>query len=221
MEEKTIKVLYYGDSNTWGFTPGSGLRLDEDSRWPTLLQKKLGNRYTVIEDGIIGRTTIYDDPVNPYRNGLKGLGYSLQTYCPLDMVILCLGTNDLQFTNLAGEIRGVKELLRTLNNANSIFTGSTKLWRAEPKVLLVAPTPFHADHDRLRPDTLMCGKVEDSRRFGETYQQIAAQYGAAFFDSGTVAQSSPVDSLHMDADSHRRLAAAISAEVERIMANKA
>lgn len=211
-------ILCYGDSNTWGFTPGAGVRFDENTRWPALLQKELGEKYYVVEDGIIGRTTVYDDPVNPYRNGLTGLGYSLQAHCPLDLVIVSLGGNDLQFTNLAGVIRGVKEILRTLNNANAIFTGSTKLWRAEPKVLLVAPTPLHDDHDRIRPDTSLCGRVEDSRRFGEVYAQIAPAYGAAFLDAGEVAGPSAVDGIHMDADSHRRLAVRIAEEVRSIMA---
>lgn len=210
-------VLCYGDSNTWGFTPGLGVRFDENTRWPTRMSAQLGEAYRVIEDGIIGRTTVYDDPVNPYRNGLTGLGYSLQTHCPLDLVILCLGTNDLQFTNLAGVIRGVKELLRTLNNANAIFTGSTKLWRAEPRVLLVAPPPLHDDHDRLRPDTAMVGRVEDSRRFGEVYAQIAPAYGAAFVDAGEVAGPSAVDGIHMDAESHRALADLLAGKVRELM----
>lgn len=217
MAEKQFKVLCYGDSNTWGFTPGSGVRFEKDSRWPALMQKELGNRYEVVEDGIIGRTTIYDDPVNPYRNGLTGLGYSLQTHCPIDLVVLCLGTNDLQFTNLAGVIRGIKELLRTLKNANAIFTGSTVLFRTEPKILLVAPPALHDDHDKMRPDTAMCGRVEDSRRFGEVFRQIAPAYGAAFVDAAEVAQASAVDCIHMDADSHRRLSALVAAEVRRIM----
>lgn len=217
MKNTPIKVLCYGDSNTWGFTPGLGVRFGKDSRWPALMQKELGDGYEVIEDGIIGRTTVYDDPVNPYRNGLTGLGYSLQTHCPIDLVVVCLGSNDLQFTNLAGVIRGIKEILRTLKNANTIFTGSTRLFRTEPKILLVAPPPLHDDHDRMRPDTAMCGRVPDSRRFGEVYRQIAPQYGAAFLDAGAVAQASDVDGIHMDADSHRRLAAAISAQVRQIM----
>lgn len=214
---REYRVLCYGDSNTWGFTPGSGVRLDENSRWPALLAAQLGEGYRVVEDGIIGRTTVYDDPVNPYRNGLTGLGYSLQTHCPLDLVILFLGTNDLQFTDLAGVIRGVKELLRTLNNANAIFTGSTRLWRGEPKILLVAPPALHEDHDRLRPDTAMCGRVADSRRFAQVYAQIAPTYGAAFVDAGAVACASAVDAIHMDAHSHRRLAAVLCGEVRRLM----
>lgn len=212
-----IKILCYGDSNTWGFTPGSGVRFDKDTRWPSLLQQELGDGYEVIEDGIIGRTTIYDDPVNPYRNGLTGLGYSLQTHCPIDLVILYLGTNDLQFTNLAGTIRGIKELLRTLKNANAIFTGSTLLFRTVPRVLLVAPPALHDDHDKMRPDTAMCGRVGDSRRFGEVFRQIAPTYGAAFLDAAEVAQASAVDCIHMDAESHRRLAPFIAKEVLRIM----
>lgn len=215
--KEKIRVLCYGDSNTWGYTPGSGFRFDDDVRWTALMQKELGTRYKVLESGMNGRTTVYDDPVNPYRNGLKGLGYALQSEKPLDLVVLCLGTNDLHFTNVAGAARGMEELLRTIYNANVIYNGSTPVFRVAPRVLLVAPIALHKDYDQLRQDTLLCGKVADSRRFAELYRPLAEKYGAAFLDAATVAQASAVDAIHMDADSHRRLAALISAAVRQIM----
>ena len=28
-----IRILCYGDSNTWGYIPGTGKRFDENTRW--------------------------------------------------------------------------------------------------------------------------------------------------------------------------------------------
>ncbi len=28
------RILCYGDSNTWGFTPGTGVHQSQDSAWP-------------------------------------------------------------------------------------------------------------------------------------------------------------------------------------------
>lgn len=216
MEEK-MRILCYGDSNTWGYTPGSGVRFDENTRWTALMQKELGEKYRVLESGMNGRTTVYDDPVNPYRNGRKGLGYALQSEKPIDLVVLCLGTNDLHFTNIAGAARGMDEVLRTIYHSGAIYNGSTPVFGTVPRVLLVAPIALHENYDQLREGTLLCGRVEDSRRFAEFYRPLAEKYGAAFLDASAVAKASAVDGIHMDAESHRRLAPVIAAEVRRIM----
>lgn len=212
-----LRVLCYGDSNTWGYTPGSGVRFDESVRWTARMQTALGTQYTVLESGMNGRTTVYDDPVNPYRNGYKGLGYALQSAKPLDLVVLCLGTNDLHFTDAVGAARGMEELLRTIYHSGTIYQGSTPVFRTVPRVLLVAPIALHEQYDQLRPDTLLRGKEADSRRFGELYRPLAQKYGAAFLDASTVAEASAVDGIHMDGESHRRLAALIAPEVRRIL----
>lgn len=59
-------------------------------------RKKLGEQYHVIEEGCSGRTTVYDSPGEPWKNGLSYLKPCLHTHKPLDIVILMLGTNDLK-----------------------------------------------------------------------------------------------------------------------------
>ena len=41
-----------------------------------------------------GRTTVWDDPLEPGRCGIQALPMALQSHKPLDLVILFLGTND-------------------------------------------------------------------------------------------------------------------------------
>ena len=89
-------VLVYGDSNSWGFEPGSGKRYGEEVRWTGVLAENLGSDTRVIEEGLNGRTTVFDDPLEPGRNGKTYLGPCLQSHHPLDLVILMLGTNDLK-----------------------------------------------------------------------------------------------------------------------------
>ena len=44
MGEK-IKILCYGDSNTWGYIPGTDhQRFSKDERWPGALQRMLGDK---------------------------------------------------------------------------------------------------------------------------------------------------------------------------------
>lgn len=50
----------------------------------------------IIEAGLNGRTTTFDDPYNEHRNGRKTLPVLLKQHQPLDMLIIMLGTNDLK-----------------------------------------------------------------------------------------------------------------------------
>ena len=47
-------ILCYGDSNTYGLMPDSPDRYPRDVRWTGILQKKLGEDYYVIEEGLSG-----------------------------------------------------------------------------------------------------------------------------------------------------------------------
>ena len=89
-------ILCYGDSNTYGLMPDSPDRYPRDVRWTGILQKKLGEDYYVIEEGLSGRTTLWDDPIEEHKNGKKYLLPCLDSHKPVDLVILMLGTNDLK-----------------------------------------------------------------------------------------------------------------------------
>ena len=56
-----MNILCFGDSNTWGYKPDKSGRYDENIRWTGLLQKKLGSGYHIIEEGLCGRTTVFQD----------------------------------------------------------------------------------------------------------------------------------------------------------------
>ena len=89
-------ILCYGDLNTWGYIPGTGERYPHDVRWTGVLKQTLGVGYHVIEEGLNGRTTVWDDPLMDGRNGKEYLTPCLASHAPLDSVIILLGTNDLK-----------------------------------------------------------------------------------------------------------------------------
>ena len=64
------RIVCYGDSNTWGYCAATGNRYDDDQRWVPMLQQLLGDQYSVLEEGLSGRTTVFDDPLFPALNGL-------------------------------------------------------------------------------------------------------------------------------------------------------
>ena len=102
-----MKVICFGDSNTYGYcnegdSADPGERFNEEERWTRLLQKKLGDDYLVIEEGLNGRTTCFEDPL---REGLKGLDYispCLRSHAPIDKLIIMLGTNDIALYGVDG-----------------------------------------------------------------------------------------------------------------------
>jgi lysophospholipase L1-like esterase len=62
-------ILCYGDSNTFGFNPATQARFLYADRWTGVLARELGSDYRVIEEGLGGRTTGWDDPILESRNG--------------------------------------------------------------------------------------------------------------------------------------------------------
>jgi len=104
-----MRILCYGDSNTWGYISGTDhQRYDNKERWPKLLQKKLGDDYEIIEEGLNSRTLFTDD-TRPGKEGRIGFEYlkpCLYTHDKVDIIILMLGTNELKdsFNNSADNI---------------------------------------------------------------------------------------------------------------------
>jgi lysophospholipase L1-like esterase len=135
-------VLCYGDSITWGYNPANRNRMTGNERWTGVLGNGLGNDYTVIEEGLNGKTTVWDDPLNGvYKNGLKYLIPCLDSHRPIDLCILLLGINDLKkrFSLSGVEIaRGIMVLIEVIKKSE------TGLGGLKPKILILTPpyNPF-------------------------------------------------------------------------------
>lgn len=200
-------ILCYGDSNTWGAVPGTLTRHPIDVRWTGVLANELGAEYRIIEDGINGRSTVWDDPGNMCRNGLAGLGYSLYRAKPLDLVILMLGTNDLNYTDAAGYYEGISMLAKRILRANEHYPGTSNVFPGEVKLLLVSPIELHPD----------APKYAESRKFAALTEQLAHQLQVPWLDAAVYAKPSPVDLCHMDAQEHAQLGRAIAEKVKTIL----
>ena len=89
-------ILCFGDSNTWGYNPENRQRFGPEERWTGILRNSLGEDYRVIEEGLNGRTTLWDDPIEGFKNGLDYLMPCLESHRPFDLITIMLGTNDLK-----------------------------------------------------------------------------------------------------------------------------
>jgi lysophospholipase L1-like esterase len=204
-------IVCYGDSNTWGYNPTSGGRYAPDERWPGVMRAALGEGYTVIEEGLNGRTTVWDDPFEPGCNGKTYFLPCLLTHHPLDLVIILLGTNDLKhrFGLSAHDIaRGVGTLVSI---AQASDTGPED---GPPPVLMVAPPPVA----RLTDFALdFEGAEEKSRAFGRAYRLLAEELDCAFLDAGDVVISSDRDGIHLDVDQQATLGRALAEKVVELL----
>jgi lysophospholipase L1-like esterase len=204
-EAKT--VLCYGDSNTWGSDPATRRRFPADVRWTGVLADRLGDGYWVIEEGLNGRTTRWDDAIELGRNGLTTLRPCLESHNPLDLVIIMLGTNDLKrrFDLSASDIaQSAAELAAMARHFAHTEAG------APARVLLVAPP---AVTTLTQYDQMFAGAHEKSRQFSHYYRLAAGWHDLPFFDAGAAIVSSETDGIHFDPDEHRKLGEALAAEV--------
>ena len=87
----------------------------------------LGKEYRIIEEGMGGRTTVWDDPLEPLRNGLTFLPVALQSHQPLDLVILSLGTLSLIHIFFLPEDNSMKQPLIDLVGISKSFGGELVL----------------------------------------------------------------------------------------------
>jgi len=188
-------VLCYGDSNTWGYEASTQERLGRWDRWPGVLQRELGDDVHVIEEGLNGRTTAFEDPYRSGRHGLSSLPMLLDTHAPLDAVVIMLGTNDLFVPgdlNAFHAARGVGAMVELIR-AREPVAGRV------PAIVVVAPPPFgpigpwEAESPRA---------VEASGRFGEAFRRLAADLDVPLVDLGEHVASSPRDGIHFEIADH-------------------
>ena len=217
------RILCYGDSNTWGFVPSltGDDRWPEDVRWTGVCQKKLGADYRILEDGLNGRTTVWDDFEGPWRNGKDALGYTLLSQKPIDLFVLSLGVNDLKFVDAITAGEGTKKLLQMILDADAVFNGQrTGIFRHAPKILVLGLVQLHPDIIKIQPDTAFCEKYKESLRLEREQQKVAMELGLPFLPMSRWACASPVDGVHMDAENHYRYGNVVAEKIQEIFKDK-
>jgi lysophospholipase L1-like esterase len=194
-------ILCFGDSNTWGYNPENGTRFGPEIRWTGVLQTDLGTGYTIIEEGLNARTTVFADPVEGTRidrNGRNHLGILLESHRPIDLVIVMLGLNDLKrrLAVSAYDIaQGAGELVQIVQCSRSGPQNQA------PEVLLIAPAPVKTLNNL---GELFAGAVEKSQSFGRYYARISQGLGCQFINGAEVVEYDPSDGIHLGADSHAK-----------------
>ena len=208
-------ILCIGDSNTHGFctdpseSADHGSRYNEEERWTCLLQKALGEEYLVIEEGLNGRTCVYDDPDMDSVNLLRVLHALLNSHEPLELLILMLGTNDAKEKFHTDPTKIAVGMQMLVEDAKTV-----PCWGAAgPRILVVAPVPIE---EGVTYDDFNAESVKATRGLAREYAFLSVREGVGFLDAGGC-ELTAVDHVHLTRKGHRQLAERIETAVREIM----
>ncbi|MDR0403609.1 MAG: SGNH/GDSL hydrolase family protein [Treponema sp.] len=208
-------ILFYGDSNTWGYVPGAGTRFPYERRWTSIVRKKLGPDYDVIVEALNGRTTVFDDPLRSARNGQFAFSVILESHAPINLLVIMLGSNDCKehLHNRAVTIaRGMRSLVELARGKGFGPDGG------DPKILILSP-PLITKGDQRRANFDLrefTGAQAIAAELSREYQKIAAENACYFLDTAPIAKPSPIDGLHLTVESNAALGEWIGGEIVKL-----
>ena len=212
------RVLAFGDSNTWGWKPmGSGLRFADKDRWTGVLEKHLGTGYTVISNGLVARRTDIDGldthlVAGSFLNGANTLPPAIVRNAPLDLVILFLGTNDLQ----AGAERSADEIAEAVAGLVKLGKSSRRLLYSayeSPEIWVVVPAPLGDLTASPLKGLFAVGRAE-SAKLSASFAAVAKRDGFRLFDCSAICiDGIGADGVHLNQSSHAALGKAIADQI--------
>jgi lysophospholipase L1-like esterase len=205
-------LLCFGDSLTYGFDPATGGRFAPTHRWPDVMGAELAAGHTVITEALPGRTTVFDSPYADARSGRAMLAPILESHAPVDLVILMLGTNDLQIPMQLSARHSAAGLWTLIDIVNRSACGPDA---GTPGCLVVAPPPIVEPAGWM--GVFYAGQEAQSRELAEHYRGICEQTQTPFLAAGDVAMPSATDGIHLDPAGQRALGVAVARTVEGLL----
>ena len=203
-------IVCFGDSNTHGYCADpkdcadGGDRFNENERWTCLLQKTLGDEYLVLEEGLSGRTTVFDDPLHECMSGLDYITPCLMSHEPVDLLIIMLGTNDTKDRFYASAACIGIGMARLVTKAMS-----TECWGGKkPNILVVCPPAMGKEMPNgIFGDTMGELCVEKSEQLAKYYKEQCELLGVSFADAGAMGcEFNDIDYMHLTRKGHATLA---------------
>jgi len=213
-------IVCFGDSNTHGYcadpadSADGGTRFNEEERWPCLLQKALGGEYLVIEEGLNGRTTVFEDPVKEGMRGIDSIFPCLMSHKSVDLLILMLGVNDTKERYGANPVVISLGLERLVEKAKTVpaWPGSG------PNILIISPAHIGEGIYRSPAGSrLGAGCAEKSRALAPLFAAVAERQGCAFLDAEGIGEYNELDFMHLSRAGHAHLAEKLAALVPGLL----
>jgi lysophospholipase L1-like esterase len=224
------RALLYGDSLVWGWIPvenqdKGGGRYPYKSRLAGVMQKELGGAWSLVEEGLNGRTAGVDvafwnfpdiDRDDQNFNGRRTLLPVMWSHEPLSVVVIMLGTNDAR-KPLHQTIGDVERSVSTL--VKLVKSGSMEKEKAA--IVLVSPPGAGKGKSELLNAVFDEGSFALIKQYSGAYKAIAEQEGVFFFDAARVVPfADGVDGVHLSAKSNLILGKALSDFIKESIENK-
>ena len=177
-----MKVLCYGDANTYGYDPRGffGDRYPKESRWVDILAQRTG--WQIQNEGQNGR----EIPSRQFQYQRAG---ELLAQSSPDIFAIMLGTNDL---------------LRGYSAVETCSRMEAFLRYIQPKcgqLLLIAPPPMKRGA-WVTEESL----ITESVKLAEVYQALSQKLGISFVNAGQWNVDLTFDGVHFTEEGHRAFA---------------
>ena len=178
-----MKILCFGDSNTYGYDPRSyfGGQYPAQHRWVDLLAKKLN--CTAVNAGENGRE------IPRRERELQRFDLMLSNQKPLDLLIIMLGGNDLlQGNSVAAVTQRMEAFLARIPLEKS-------------QIVLIGPP-------RMKPGAWITDDrlLEDCVRLNAAYCTVAERLGVRFVDATDWDVDVTFDCIHYSEQGHQTFA---------------
>ena len=196
-------VLFYGDSNTWGYQGDDPMhRLDADQRYTGVVAAQFPDVH-FIEEGLCGRT-------------MAMLPALLATHDPLDVIVIMLGTNDSKAMYGHSPFTISDAMDRTIKLMQSPLLWSNTMQK--PQILLVAPPKMGEN----LAGSVYYGMFDESsaaliRALPARFRTLAEKYGCAFVDGSAVTAAKCSDQIHLTAEEHAVLGRLIADKLRELL----
>lgn len=206
------RILCFGDSNTWGYNGATGGRFDRSVRWTGRLAQLLGTGYEIIEDGQCGRTLVFENPVYG-PSGCQSIETSIDRAAPVDMLIVQLGSNDLDIPYGLSASDIAAGLGIFISRARA-----AKGWRTDlPEILVLIPRPIPKKAEQPgNPFFYEKGRISSkSERLACRMRETAELSACECLDLEGLVSVNGTDYMHLDPEGHRRLAEKLAEIIRR------
>lgn len=211
------RILVFGDSNTWGWKPDNQAflpirRWEDEERFTGIMQAELGEGYKIVTEGLNARTTVWEDPIEGDRCGMRHLYPLMDSHAPLDLVIIFLGSNDLK-TRFS--VTG-RDIGQSVGKLAEMARKKEDAYAEEPKVMVIAPPPLTSPIRNSMHAHAFEGGEEKSIEMAAHIKLWGEAAGAEYMNAGDVISSSDTDGLHLDKKAHEILGKAVADRVKAI-----
>ncbi len=204
------KVLIYGDSNVWGDNFITGKRLSDNKQWVNIVREHLKEKYIIFQEGLPGRIAGNEEKEKKYKNGKDNFISTFRTKAPVDIILIALGTNDLQikynktskaiFEDLLWYKKAIEESYKDIDDRKKYFVNEQL-----PRIIYILPINF----DYKKNASIIFNEQSEKKR-----QEIISKFKTENIPYIRL-DNMPLleDGIHLNEEGHKKQAQLVEKEI--------